>query len=94
MCFFKSIPIQKNYDITSFTYASAVEGTSNMLLSFIARLVSDGAVTKVSLSLAQSIQQHVVKWHNQTTLGLALKFHHRFEGGSRSVALLWVCCDI
>ena len=83
----KSIPIQKNYDITSFTYASAIEGTSNTLLSLIARLVSDGAVTKVSLSLAQSIQQHVAKWHNQTTLGLALKFHHRF-GSKEAVDLL------
>ena len=52
----KSIPIQKNYDITSFTYASAIEGTSNTLLSFIARPVSDGAVTKVLLCLAQSFQ--------------------------------------
>ena len=83
----KSIPIQKNYDISSFTYASAVEGTSNTLLSLIARLVSDGAVTKTSLSLAQSIQHHVAKWHNQTTLGLAVKFHHRF-GSKEAVDLL------
>ena len=61
----KSIPIQKNYDISSF--ASAVDGTSNVL-SLIARLVSDCAITKVSPSLAQSIQHNVAKWHNQTTV--------------------------
>ena len=82
----KSIPIQNNYDISSFTYASAVDGTSNVL-SFIARLVSDGAVTKVSPSLAQSIQHPVAKWHNQTTVGLAVKCHHRF-GSKEAIDLL------
>ena len=57
------------------------------LLSFIAGLVSDGAVTKVSLSLAQSIQHRVTKWHNQMTLVLAVKFHHRF-GSKEAVNLL------
>ena len=79
-----SIPIKKNYDISSFT--SAVDGTSNVL-SFIARLVSDCAITKVSPSLAQSIQHHVEKWHNQTTVGLAMKCHHRF-GSKEAVDLL------
>ena len=81
----KSIPIKKNYDISSFTYASAVDGTSNVL-SFIVRLFSDCAITKVSPSLAQSIQ-HVSKWHNQTTVGLAMKCHHRF-GSKEAVDLL------
>ena len=52
----KSIPIQKNYDISSFTYSSTIDGTRKTLLSFKAKLVSGGAVTKISLSLAQSIQ--------------------------------------
>ena len=57
------------------------------MLSFIARLVFDGAVTKVSPSLAQTIQHHVAKWHNQTTVGLAVKCHHRF-GSNEAVDLL------
>ena len=59
------------------------------MLSFIARLVSDGAVTEVSptCSLAQTIQPHVEKWHNQTTGGLAVKCHHRF-GSNEAADLL------
>ena len=44
----------------------------------ISSLVSGGAITKPSLTLVQCIQQHVGGTSsNQTTLGLAVKLHHK-----------------
>lgn len=57
--------------------------TSATLLRFVSKLVSNGEVTKVSLSLSQSIQQHITNGCNQTTLGLGVKLHHKF--GSRDL---------
>jgi len=53
----------------------------------VSNLVSEGEITRVSLSLAQAIQYHISKCYNQTTLGLGVKFHHRF-GSKEAVALL------
>lgn len=44
----------------------------------------DGKVTKPSLTLAQCIQQHISRSWNQTTLGLAVKLHHK-HGSSELV---------
>ena len=53
------------------------------MLRFVSKLVSNGEVTKVSLSLSQSIQQHITNRCNQTTLVLGVKLHHKF--GSRDL---------
>jgi hypothetical protein len=53
----------------------------------ISDLVSDGEVTKKSLSLIQSIQSHKTSTRNQTTLGLAVKLHHKF-GSSELLRIL------
>ena len=68
-----------HYDLSEFTYQKILDATSTTLLSLISQLVSDGKVTKKSLSLAQCIQQHIgaSRW-NQTSLGLAIKLHHKF----------------
>ena len=44
----------------------------------ISKLVSNGEVTKASLSLSQSIQYCMTNRWNQTTLGLGVKLHHKF----------------
>ena len=53
------------------------------MLRFVSKLVSNGEATKVTLSLSQSIQQHITNGWNQTTLGLGVKLHHKF--GSREL---------
>jgi len=78
----KALPEQRNYDLSSFTLSSTVEGTSKTLLRLVSDLVSDSEITGVSLSLAQTIQ-----YHNQTMLGLGVKFHHHFRSKD-AVALL------
>ena len=57
------------------------------MLRLISKLISNGEVTKASLSLAQSVQYHITKGRNQTTLGLAVKLHHRF-GSSDLIKIL------
>ncbi len=80
----RDIPFTKTkYDLGNFTHAKTKEHTSATLLRFISKLVSTGEVTKASLSLSQSIQQHITNACNQTTLGLGVKLHHKF--GSRYI---------
>lgn len=78
-----SIPKPKDYDLSDFSYRKIIKDTSTTLLCFVSKLVSGGAMTKASLSLTQSIQQHISGIHNQTTLGLAVKLHHKY--GSREM---------
>ena len=77
------IPSNKDYDLNEFSYTKVKEQTSATLLRFIYKLVSNGEITKPSLSLSQSIQQHISSTQNQTTLGLGIKLHHKF--GSREL---------
>ena len=65
------------------TSHKVIESTSATLL----KLVS-GATTKPSLTLAQCIQQHICgAGRNQTTLGLAVKLHHK-HGSSELIKTL------
>ena len=73
---FSKIPSNKDYDLNEFSYTKVKEQTSATLLRFISKLVSNGEITKPSLSLSQSIQQHISSTQNQTTLGLGIKLHH------------------
>ena len=53
----RSIPCnKKHYDLSDFTHAKAREQTSPALLRLVSKLVSNGKVTKRSLSLSQSLQ--------------------------------------
>ena len=76
-----------NYDLSVFTKAKTIESTSPTLLKLVAELVSNGQVTKKAVSLSQAIQSHVTSTRNQTTLGLAVKLHHR-HGSSDLIRLL------
>ena len=60
-----------NYDLSEFTQANTIKATSPILLKLVSALISDGEVTKKSLSLSQVIQSHITNTRNQTTLGLA-----------------------
>ena len=77
-----SIPKPKDYDLSNFCFTKIIKDTSASLLCFVSKLVSGGATTKASLTLTQSIQQHISGTHNHTTLGLAVKLHHKY--GSRT----------
>ena len=61
--------------------------TSITLLRFISKLISNGKVTKASMSLAQSIQFGIMNTSNQSTLGLGVKLHHKF-GSSDLIQIL------
>ncbi len=77
----RDIPFTKTktkYDLGNFTHTKTKEHTSATLLRFISKLVSTGEVTKASLNLSQSIQQHITNACNQTTLGLGVTLHHKF----------------
>ena len=64
------------------------ESTSATLVRLVSSLVSGGAITKQSLTLAQCIQQRAGGTSsNQTTLGLAVKLHHK-HGSSELVKTL------
>lgn len=77
-----AIPKETDYDLSCYNLTDTIiERTGSTLLTVVSRLVSKGKVTKVSVSLTQSIQRHITRNPNQTTLGLATKIHHKF--GSR-----------
>ena len=82
-----NIPLPRDYDLNNFRHEKAVQDTSATLLSLISRLVSNGETSKASLTLSQCIQQHISKCTNQTSLGLAIKLHHKF-GSSELVNTL------
>ena len=72
------LPGISNYDLSQFTLDMTVDNTSPTLLDIVSKLVSGGVINKQSVSLAQSIQQHVNKQWNQTTSGVAVSLHHKF----------------
>ena len=76
-----------DYDLGDFTYNNTLKQTSVTLLQLISELVSNGHVTQKSLSLTQAVQGHITGTRNQTTLGLAVKLHHR-HGSSELIKLL------
>ena len=65
-----------------------LDSTSPTLLDIVSKLVSGGVVNKQPVSLTQSIQQHVNKQWNQTTLGVAVILHHKF--GSSFGSKFWI----
>ena len=77
----------KQYDLGDFTFSKTKENTSATLLRFLSKLISNGKVTKESMSLSQSIQFGITNTGNQTTLGLGVKLHHKF-GSSDLIQIL------
>ena len=68
-----------DYNLSDYSRHKVIESTSATLLKLVCSLVSEGAITKRSLTLAQCIQQHICgAGRNQTTLGLAVKLHHKY----------------
>ena len=76
------------YDLSKFTYSHTLRQTSKTLLQLVSELVSNGDVSKISMSLAQAVQSHITGTRNQTTLGLAVKLHHKY-GSSELIQLLY-----
>ena len=71
---------QLGYNLSDCARHKVIESTSATLLKLVSSLVSGGAITKPSLTLAQCIQQHICSaGRNQTTLGLAVKLHHNVQ---------------
>ena len=70
-------PRNVDYKFRDYVHHKVIESTSATLRSLVSSLVSGGAITKPSLTLAQCIQQHVDGTSsNQTTLGLSVKLLH------------------
>ena len=83
-----AMPRPGDYNLGDFVYQRLVQSTSKTLLKLVSSLVSDGFTTKQSLTLAQCIQQHIGGANrNQTTLGLAVKLHHK-HGSSELIRTL------
>ena len=80
---------RKRYDQSDFTHAKTKQQTSATLLRFISKLISNGEITKASLSLSQSIQSLNTNRCSQTILGLSVKLHHKF-GSSELIQYDWV----
>ena len=76
-------PRPHDYDLPNFQYTKLIESTSPTLLRLISCLVSGGRINKQALTLAQCVEQHISGNTNQTTLGLAVKLHHKY--GSREL---------
>ena len=81
-------PRNVDYKLSDYVHHKVIESTSATLRSLVSSLVSGGAITKPSLTLAQCIQKHVGGTNrNHTTLGLSVKLHHK-HGSSELVTTL------
>ena len=84
----RATPRPGDYNLSDYARHKVIESTSATLLKLVCNLVSGGAITKPSLTLAQCIQQHICgAGRNQTTLGLAVKLHHK-HGSSELIKTL------
>ena len=70
-------PRRRDYNLRNFQYSKFIESTSPTVLMLISCLVSGGGITKQALTLAQCVEQHISGNTNQTTLGIAVKLHHK-----------------
>ena len=77
-------PKPGDYNLSDYVRHKVIGSTSATLLNLVSSLVSGGAITKPSLTLAQCIQQHICgAGRNHTKLGLVIKLHHK-HGSSES----------
>ena len=86
-----AMPRPGDYNLRDYMYQKLVQSTSKTFLKLVSSLVSDGFITKQSLTLAQCVHQHIGGANrNQTTLGLAVKLHHK-HGSSELIRTLNHC---
>ena len=85
----RATPGPGDYNISYYARHKVIDSTSATLLKLVSSLVPGGAITtKPSLTLAQCSQQHICgAGRNQTTLGLAVKLHHK-HGSSEFIKTL------
>ena len=84
----RATPKPGDYNLSDYVRHKVIRSTSATLLNLVSSLVSGGAISKPSLTLAQCIQQHICGvGRNQTTLGLAVKLHHK-HGSSELIKTL------
>ena len=84
-----AITTSVDYDVREYSTSNMIQNTSKTLLSLISILVSKKEVNRKSLSLTQSIQQHITNKLTPIPLCIAVKLHHRF--GSKEV--IEVLCE-
>ena len=81
-------PRNVDYKLSDYVHHKVIVSTNATLRSLDSSLVSGGAITQPSLTMAQCIQQHVDGTSsNQTTLGLSVKLYHK-HGSSELVNTL------
>ena len=80
-------PPREYYDLSDFTFSKTVADTSETLLRLVSAQVSDGNVTKPSLTISQTMQPHISGARNQATIGFDIKLHHKL-GSSDVIKLL------
>ena len=75
----RATPKPGDYNLSDYVRHKVTGSTgAATLLNLVSSLVSGGAITKPSLTLAQCIQQHICgAGRNHTTLGLVVKLHHK-----------------
>ena len=79
--------VRRGYDLSDFTCSKTVADTSETLLRLVSALVSDGNATKPSLTISQTIQQHISGARNQATIGLDIRLHHKHGSSDVIIAL-------
>ena len=79
--------VMRGYDLSDFTCSKTVADTSETMLRLMSALVSDGNATKPSLTISQTIQQHISGARNQATIGLDIKLHHKHGNSDVIIAL-------
>ncbi len=68
----------KDYDLNDFlTLWLRNQLALATLLRFISKLVSNGKISKPSLSLLQSMQKNILSTQNHIPLGLGMKLYHK-----------------
>jgi len=82
-----ALPRSSDYDLSQFTFEKTVANASPTLLALVSQLVYNGELNISAVTISQCIQQHISNSTIQTTLGLAVKLHHKF-GSSELVKLL------
>ena len=83
----KEIVPPKGYDMGQFDKSTSIKATSPTLLTLISRLISNDDITRRSHSIAQTIQTQISNLPTPTTLGLALKLHHKY-GSKELITML------
>ena len=72
-----AIPRSNDYYLSQLTVEKIVANICPTLLALVSQLVYNGELNKSAVIISHCIQQHISNSTNQTTLGLAVKLHHK-----------------